>query len=155
MLCNAPRTVVLWLVFILTAGLPGMTVAVTADVDPHSVFSAMRTASGGDRWNEVGEIVVEATFSQGGLKGTTHLYRDIRRGLYASRSDVGATRGARGFDGASSWMRDEKGLVSVLDGVRTRPQAITDVYLARNGWFAGAADATATMRYLEIGRAHV
>lgn len=45
-------------------------------------------------------------------------------------------------------MQDEKGLVNVLDAATARRQAITDAYLARNGWFAPASRDPATMTWL-------
>jgi hypothetical protein len=117
-------------------------------VDPRALFAAMREASGGERWSHVAEIHVEATFTEGGLHGTRHSYRDTRRGRYVTRSDVGVNQGGTGFDGRQSWMQDEKGLVTVLDAASARRQAATDAYLARNGWFSPASQDPAAMAYL-------
>lgn len=122
--------------------------ATPASIDPHTLFAAMREATGGERWNSVGEIVVEAAVSEGGLHGTQRTYRDTRRGRYASQSDVGVERGSEGFDGSHRWMRDEKGLVTVLDDASAQRRTATDAYLTRNGWFASAASDPATMEYL-------
>lgn len=117
--------------------------------DPRALFAAMREASGGDRWSQVGEIRMEATFTEGGLHGTQRSYRDTRRGRYVTQSDAGANQGSTGFDGKETWMQDEKGLVTVLDATTAASrQAATDAYLARNGWFSPASRDPATMAYL-------
>ena len=138
---------------LLAATLSWVTIAsaapsTTASTDPHTLFAAMREATGGDRWNDVGEIIVEATVSEADLRGTQRTYRDTRHGRHVTQSDVGVDRGSEGFDGTHRWMRDEKGLVTVLDAASARRQAATDAYLARNGWFATAASDPATMKYL-------
>lgn len=122
--------------------------AANPPIDPRTLFAAMREASGGERWSHVAEIHVEATFTEGGLHGTRHSYRDTRRGRYVTQSDVGVNQGGTGFDGRQSWMQDEKGLVTVLDAVSARRQAATDAYLARNGWFSPASQDPAAMAYL-------
>ena len=123
--------------------------AANPPTDPRALFAAMREASGGDRWSQVGEIRMEATFTEGGLHGTQRSYRDTHRGRYVTQSDAGANQGSTGFDGKETWMQDEKGLVTVLDATTAASrQAATDAYLARNGWFSPASRDPATMAYL-------
>ncbi|WP_250633671.1 aspartyl protease family protein [Pinirhizobacter soli] len=124
----------------------------TPPTDPRALFAAMREASGGERWSHVGEIRVEATFTEGGLHGTRQSNRDTHGGRYVTQSDVGVNQGSAGFDGKQSWMQDEKGLVTVLDAATARRQSATDAYLARNGWFSPASQDTATMAYLGESR---
>ncbi|WP_250622992.1 aspartyl protease family protein [Pinirhizobacter soli] len=124
----------------------------TPPTDPRALFAAMREASGGERWSHVGEIRVQATFTEGGLHGTRQSNRDTHGGRYVTQSDVGVNQGSAGFDGKQSWMQDEKGLVTVLDAATARRQSATDAYLARNGWFSPASQDTATMTYLGESR---
>lgn len=131
---------------------PGMTIAASTSVDPHAQFASMRTASGGERWDQVGEIRVEASCDESGLQGTHRSYRDTRRGRFVVQSDVGVNKGNTGFDGNEHWMLDEKGLVTVLDSAAALRQTATDAYLARNGWFASATTDPATMNFL--GESH-
>lgn len=122
--------------------------AAHASTDPRALFAAMRAASGGDRWAQVGEIRTQATVVEGGLRGHERHCRDTRRGRYVTQSDVGVNKGSVGFDGRQPWMQDEKGLVNVLDATTARRQAATDAYLARNGWFVPASRDPAAMAYL-------
>jgi len=123
--------------------------AATPPADPRALFAAMREASGGERWGQVGEIRVQAALTEGGLHGTRRSYRDTHRGRYVTQSDVGVNQGSTGFDGKETWMQDEKGLVTVLDAATAASrQAATDAYLARNGWFSPASQDPATMAYL-------
>jgi hypothetical protein len=93
-----------------------------ASTDPQALFAAMRAASGGDRWAQVGEIRSQAIVEEGNLRGHERRDRDTRRGRYVTRSDVGVNKGSVGFDGRQSWMQDEKGLVNVLDATNARRQ---------------------------------
>jgi hypothetical protein len=143
-----------WLLFMLS-WLALVSAAVAhASTDPQALFAAMRAASGGDRWAQVGEIRSQAIVEEGNLRGHERRDRDTRRGRYVTRSDVGVNKGSVGFDGRQSWMQDEKGLVNVLDATNARRQAVTDAYLARNGWFASASRDPAVMTYLGEQRNH-
>jgi hypothetical protein len=123
--------------------------AATPPTDPRALFAAMREASGGEHWGQVGEIRVQAALTEGGLHGTRRSYRDTHRGRYVTQSDVGVNQGSTGFDGKETWMQDEKGLVTVLDAATAASrQAATEAYLARNGWFSPASQDPATMAYL-------
>lgn len=137
-----------WLLFLLSLLVLAGIASARTTTDPHALFAAMRAASGGERWAQVGEIRSQATVEEGGLRGRERRDRDTRRGRYVTHSDVGVNKGSTGFDGTQSWMRDEKGLVNVLDAATARRQAITDAYLARNGWFAPASRDPATMSWL-------
>lgn len=141
-LCALQLAVLSWL------ALASATAFARIPIDPHTLFAAMREASGGERWNDVGEIRVRATVDEGGLRGTRRSWFDTRRGRYVTQSDVGVNMGSTGFDGRQSWMQDEKGLVNVLDAANARREAATDAYLARNGWFAHSSRDPAAMTYL-------
>lgn len=122
--------------------------AAAADPDPQALFARMKAASGGERWDRIGEIEYEAALRQGGEAGRVRVRRDLVGGRHRVRSDLGVQHGERGYDGRDAWMRDEKGLVTVLDGAAARREALTDAYLARNGWFAPPARDPAAMAYL-------
>jgi hypothetical protein len=143
-----------WLLFMLPWLVFASVASARASTDPRVLFTAMRAASGGDRWAQVGEIRSQAKVEEGGLSGRERRDRDTRRGRYVTYSDVGVNKGSVGFDGSQSWMQDEKGLVNVLDAATARRQAITDAYLARNGWFAPASRDPATMTWLGEQRDH-
>ncbi|HET7269226.1 MAG TPA: aspartyl protease family protein [Oleiagrimonas sp.] len=133
------------LLALLVAGIPAL--ATAAPIDPHTLFQAMRAASGGDQWSQSGEIDCKGTLQQGGLSGPRRIRADLVAGRYTIKTDVGIQHGTRGFDGHHAWMRDEKGLVQILDGPQASRRAITRAYIARRGWFDPANADHAEMRY--------
>lgn len=140
------RHVTRCLLAMLAASVPGLVIA--ASTDPQALLQAMRAASGGDQWSRVGEIDCAGTLHQGGLSGPRRMRADLVAGRYTITTDVGIQHGTRGFDGDHAWMADEKGLVQILEGPRSRRQAATRSYIARRGWFDPTNAGGADMRYL-------
>ncbi|WP_266157343.1 aspartyl protease family protein [Dyella silvatica] len=124
--------------------------------DPRAIFAAMKAASGGSRWDAIGELHYEAETLQGGIKGHSTVRADLRSGRNAIFTDTGGERGGQGYDGKHSWFLDEKNLVSVLETEQARRAAVSDSYMTRNDWFKDPATAPAQMQFLgskrEAGR---
>lgn len=138
-LCLAP------LLAAALSAFPAATAATPAPPsDAKTWLQAVRAASGGDRWDRLGELDIEANIHQGGQDGHVHIVRDLRDGRHVRSSDLGVQRGSEGFDGKAGWMRDEKGLVTVLDAPGYLRGAITEAFIARYGWLRPDAAAFST-----------
>lgn len=109
--------------------------------DPHSIFAAMKAATGGSRWDAIGELDYEAETLQGGIKGHSSVRTDLQHGRSAAISDIGGEHRGQGYDGKHSWLLDEKKLVSILETEQVRRATATDSYMARNDWFKDPASA--------------
>lgn len=113
---------------------------------PQSLLTAVRAASGGAHWRNIGEIDLHARVEVAGLRGT-RLLRIAADGRFVRIDRVGLDGQARGFDGHHAWTQDEKGLVTMLDGARGRADAVSDGYVLAQGWLHPGAD-PATVRRL-------
>jgi PDZ domain/Aspartyl protease len=116
--------------------------------DPQAIFDAMKEASGGSRWDAIGELDFTADISEGGLMGHRSFSEDLHTGRNRELYDLGGTSGGDGYDGHDSWFMDEKGIVSVRESVQAKRETATDSYIARNGWFRPSTADPAIKRYL-------
>src|SRR6185312_16932803 len=107
---------------------------------PDTVFAAVRTATGGDRWNAVGAIAGEGEASAAGLNGPLHVSFDVRTGRSAQRADLPLVHETRVYDGRTLWVANGEDGVHPLDAPDAAAGARTDAYLARNGYFTPGSD---------------
>ncbi|WP_168170340.1 aspartyl protease family protein [Rhodanobacter sp. C03] len=126
--------------------------------DPQAIFDAMKKASGGSRWDAIGELDFTADISEGGLTGHRTFSEDLHAGRNRELYDLGGTSGGDGYDGHDGWFMDEKGIVSVRESEQARRETATESYIARNGWFGPSTTDPAIKRYLgeqhEAGRTY-
>jgi hypothetical protein len=112
---------------------------------PALILSQMRTASGGNRWNVVSQISLDAGATVAGLHGTAQFEDDLTQGRYARRFQIaimGPT--AEVYDGSTLWSQDISGGVHPFDSAYAKQQAITNAFLARRGYLDPHTDARLT-----------
>ncbi len=130
-------------------GAPGRGSAATsapaAMCRPGFIFSQMRTAIGGNRWNAVSEISLDAGATVAGLHGAARFDDDLTQGRYARRFQI-AVMGpsAEVYDGSTLWSQDISGGVHPYDSPYAKRQAITNAFLARRGYLDPHTDAQLT-----------
>jgi len=107
---------------------------------PDAVFAAVRSATGGDRWNAVGGIIGDGDASAAGLQGPAHVSIDVRTGRSAERADLPFVHETRVYDGRTQWIVNGEDGVHPLDAPDAAAGARTDAYLARRGYFSPATD---------------
>ncbi|HET9392444.1 MAG TPA: hypothetical protein VFO29_02805 [Candidatus Rubrimentiphilum sp.] len=103
--------------------------------DASRIFSQVRTATGGNHWNTVGEIVADGTITDSGAVGSVHSARDVvaGRNLFAEALDQG--RVSYIYDGHTKWELDQGLGVHAMNAPDSIRRAVTDAYLARNGFW--------------------
>lgn len=135
--------------------LAGTACAAAPPVPEQALLAAIRAAGGGAHWQQVSTLDLHARVQVAGLDGTRELRAD-RHGRFVRVDRVGLAGESRGFDGMHAWTRDEKSLVTRIDGARGRPDSISDGYVLSQGWRYPASE-PATLRVIgrrsEHGRA--
>ncbi len=130
--------------------------AATSAPQPELIFAAMKAATGGTHWDAVAELDQQSDIEQGGQKGHCVQYQDLLEGRSMSSCTLGGVQDGQGYDGIISWFMDEKSMVSARESIQAKREAVTDAYIARNGWFRSASADPATMHFVgerhEVGR---
>jgi hypothetical protein len=128
------------------AGLAWIGVATLANAqvvrDAASVLAQMRAASGGPAWNRVAEIQGRGEMKENGFTGQLTISEDLKTGrntFKATFSAVNATVGT-GVDSTQSWDLQQDGDVSLRAGADHDPDAATDEYLHRRGYWQPGFD---------------
>jgi hypothetical protein len=111
--------------------------ASTAQADQRAaeVLAQAKTAAGGGAWDTVRFVRTRARIETSGLAGPIEILEDTRTGSYLNKYDLGAVRGAEGFDGKTSWTQDQSGQVAVQGGDATRQAAINNAYRAMRAYW--------------------
>ena len=122
--------------------------AATSLPPPEFVFAAMKVASGGAHWDAIAELEQQSDIEQGGQKGRCVQYQDLLEGRSASSCTLGGVQNGQGYDGSISWFMDEKSMVSARESIQAKREAVTDAYIARNGWFRPVSTDPATMHFV-------
>jgi len=100
------------------------------------VLARAKIAQGGSAWDAVSALRYSGELAAGGMQGRFDTLEDARMGAYVDRFDIGAIRGANGFDGASAWSQDASGLVRVEGGAEMRAAAASEAYRrSRSFWY--------------------
>ena len=92
---------------------PALTVA--------EVLARSKAAQGGAAWDAVQALRSSGELEMSGMRGTFESLEDARTGAWADRFDLGALRGANGFDGASAWSQDASGSPASRAARRRKP----------------------------------
>lgn len=78
-----------------------------------------------------------------GMTGTTESFADQHHGWSLTKSKLGPQSSWEGYDGVTSWVRDNSGIVVKQVTAQAKAFAIRDAYQNKNGWwlpdFGGAA----------------
>ena len=103
---------------------------------PQEILAKAKAAMGGSAWDRITAIRSTGTLNTSGLHGTIEILEDLRRGANLTRYDLGALRGADGFDGRKAWSQDSSGHAIVKGDAEGRREAANAAYLAcRAYWF--------------------
>lgn len=112
------------LLFLLMLACAG---AQAADVT--ELLARCKTASGGERWDDVRSVEVIGALDAGGLSGTYVTVQDLTGLRSASHYTLGPVEGAEGYDGAVGWTRDPGGEVETRDAAEARRRAVSQAWL--------------------------
>ncbi|MGD0144958.1 MAG: hypothetical protein ABSC92_17540, partial [Rhizomicrobium sp.] len=111
--------------------------------DAVQILAANRLAAGGDAWADRHTLLVNYSYSGGGLTGTTASLDDLENGRFVDSYDTPPESGASGFDGAKAWQKDASGTTSYQEGGDAPELAVNEAYRAANLWwrpdFGGAS----------------
>lgn len=112
--------------------------------DPRAVdlLARAKAAMGGAAWDDVRFVRTKLRIETSGLKGTGESFEDARTGAHADRYDLGAVKGASGYDGTNVWQQDASGQVALQGGDDPRQAAVNEAYRrARAFWYPDRAQA--------------
>ncbi len=114
----------------------------SSSCDAHGVYSRVREAMGGPRWDGVAEIVSSGTVVTSGMHGTFVRATSLKDGRSSLEMTVNRQQTADVYDGTTDWQQDYSRGVHPLDSPNARAAAITAAYLDRNGpWSSAYGDA--------------
>ncbi|MGD0966856.1 MAG: aspartyl protease family protein [Candidatus Aquilonibacter sp.] len=128
-----------WLVASIAAGI----LALNAQPAPSApacrasdVLAQMRSATGGDRWNNVAAIAADGRAAIAGLAGSGRFDEDVVGGRYAHYFDIAVMgQSAEVYDGTTVWSQDISGGVHPYNTPYARERAVTSAYLTRRAYF--------------------
>jgi hypothetical protein len=128
------------LVLALVAGCAA--VPAVAAPDPHALFARERRAVGGDAWNGVAALRIEGVAIMGGARGAFSQLVDRRTGESINTSRIGAVTDVSGFDGVGWDFQGSAVTEQTLPALIA--DAVTQAYVARDGWWNPNDRATMT-----------
>jgi hypothetical protein len=111
------------------------TCAAQAAPAPADVLSQSKAAMGGGAWDNVRVIHTRAHIETSGLNGPIDSIEDMRTGFSVSRYQLGAFKGANGYDGTTIWTQDNSGQVAVQGTDDAREGAANDAYRTMRGYW--------------------
>lgn len=120
-------------------------VPAAAAPDPRvaDILARSKAAMGGDAWDDVRFVRTKSRLETSGLKGTAESFEDARTGVYVDSYDLGAFKGASGFDGKAVWEQDASGEVAIQGAEAPRQAAINEAYRRSHAyWYPDRAPAT-------------
>jgi hypothetical protein len=112
--------------------------------DPRAadILARNKAATGGGAWDNVGAVRTKMRMETSGLKGTAESFEDARTGAYIDSYDLGAFKGASGFDGKTVWEQDASGEVAIQGAEGPRQAAVNEAYRRSHAyWYADRAQA--------------
>ncbi len=119
---------------------PSPVAAPTQQCETGRVFAQLRAATGGHRWSDFKEIVADGVITDSDATGSFHMARDLAAGQSSFSESLDQGRVAYVYDGRTAWERDQGLGVHALDADESSARAITDAYMARNGFWNGSID---------------
>lgn len=112
--------------------------------DPRAadILARNKIATGGGVWDDVRFVRTKMRMETSGLKGTAESFEDARTGAYVDTYDLGAFKGAGGFDGKTVWEQDASGEVAIQGADAPRQAAVNEAYRRSHAyWYADRAQA--------------
>ncbi len=117
---------------------------VAAAPDPRTadVLNRAKIAAGGAAWDDALFVRTKMRIETSGLKGTGESFEDARTGAFVDTFDLGAFKGASGFDGTTVWQQDASGQVAVQGADAPRQAAVNEAYRRAHAyWYPDRAQA--------------
>jgi Aspartyl protease/PDZ domain len=117
---------------------------IAAAADPHAadILRQAKTAAGGAAWDDARFVRTKMRIETSGLKGTSESLEDARTGAFVDTFDLGAFKGASGFDGTTVWEQDPSGQIAIQGAEEPRQAAINEAYRRSHAyWYADRAQA--------------
>ena len=122
---------------------PALTLA--SDARALAVLSASKQAAGGAAWDSVHFLRARMHLATSGLSGTRQTLEDVQAGRFVTSYDLGAIKGANGYDGTSIWQQDASGQVNIEGTEADKQGAIDDAYRAERAyWYSDRMSADIT-----------
>jgi hypothetical protein len=120
---------------LLGVGLVVFAATAATAAEPADILARAKAASGGAAWDTVHSFRTRVTLTSGGLSGTADSLIDVRSGRFVERFDLGAMKGAQGFDGTTAWSQDSSGQVRTEQGEDDRLGAVNRAYRRALGFW--------------------
>jgi Aspartyl protease/PDZ domain len=113
--------------------------------DAAQILQRSKAAQGGSAWDDVRTIRTKMRIETSGLKGTGESFEDARSGAFVDTFELGAFKGASGFDGTTAWEKDTSGQIVIQSGDGQRQSAINEAYRRSHSfWYADRMQAAVT-----------
>jgi hypothetical protein len=109
--------------------------AAHAEPRPQDILAQSKAAMGGAAWDNVRVVRTRGRVETSGLAGPIEAIEDARTGMFVNRYDLGAMKGADGFDGKAPWAQDNSGQVAIQGGDAARQSATNNAYRAMRGYW--------------------
>ncbi|HKE94225.1 MAG TPA: aspartyl protease family protein [Povalibacter sp.] len=106
----------------------------TMAASPAHVLALAREASGGERWDRIGQIEFRGAVEVAGLTGQADEIDSLADGRRVTHFDLKVASGANGFDGNAVWQASGAGLVDIDETPAGRRRAIAESFLSRRAW---------------------
>src|SRR5262245_2029364 len=90
--------------------------AAQAAPTPAEILAQSKAAIGGAAWDNVRITRTKGRIETSGLKGPIEMIEDGRTGAFVNTYDLGAVKGADGYDGKTPWNQDTSGQVAIEGG---------------------------------------
>ena len=110
-----------------------LTRAQVRSTGPRTLFAAERAAVGGAGWDGLAAISSIGSLTVAGAVGSFSTTIDLRTGFMRTVTDEGPVRDISGFDGIA-WDA-QAGEITQADLPGLQGDAVTQAYIARNGWW--------------------
>jgi hypothetical protein len=107
----------------------------SAPLTADEILARARAAQGGAAWDGVRTLRMQGSLSTGGLQGPIDSLTDVRTGRFHDTFQLGAMKGATGFDGHAAWSQDSSGQPRVEGADTPRQTAVTEAYRRAQAWW--------------------
>ncbi|MBL8782263.1 MAG: aspartyl protease family protein [Alphaproteobacteria bacterium] len=101
------------------------------------ILARNKAATGGAAWDSTAFVRTKMRMETSGLKGTAESFEDARTGAYADSYDLGAFKGASGYDGKTVWEQDASGEVVIQGAENQRHAAVNEAYRRSHAYWYG------------------
>jgi hypothetical protein len=110
--------------------------ATAAPPSATAILSRSKAAQGGAAWDRVRMLRTTGRLRSSGLEGSFESLEDVTSGAFADRYDLGAIRGAQGYDGRSAWSQDSSGMARADGSEEATTAAVSEAFRrSRAFWY--------------------